>query len=365
MKLVENIKAILLGDTSKTTPPQRTKRLSHDIKRNYQYRVELNLNEFKVAIDSAEMQGYYNRKLLYQIYEQILKDSHLASQIRTAKAKVINQEILISKYGEKDIESTALLETPWFNDFVDLAMDVEYWGHSLIEFGRLNDKGRFDKVELIPRLNVRQEHGVIVDDYDSEKGIDYRTHATRFALLEFGDPYDLGLLELAAKEVIVKNYARTDWSQASEKYGMPLLKILTESQDYNEIDKMEAMAANFGSNGYVILNKNDDAEIIQADRKFSKIYQEHISLCDSQISKLINGQASTSDEKSYKGAAGVHERLLGRYTKARLRSIQHLVNGRLIPFLIAWGYPLSGCRFSYQALASNRAHRTFIKFGDS
>ena len=38
---------------------------------------------------------------------------------------------------------------------------------------------------------------------------------------------------------------------------MPLLAIRTETDDKDEIDNMEAFAANFGSNGYIILNKED------------------------------------------------------------------------------------------------------------
>lgn len=342
---------ITLATGAKNEPdqkPVKKKRLSPKLKRNYHYRVELDLDNLKNAIDAARMPDFPNRELLHIIYDLISKDSHLASQIRTAKQAVQQSDFYLTKDGKPDEKATDLLKTKWFDQFISYALDAEFWGHSLIEFGQLNSEWRFESIQLIPRLNVVQEQGIVIVQPGDMKGIDYRKAATQLALIEVGEPYSLGILELAAKEVIVKNYARTDWSQASEKYGMPLLKIRTDSQDDSEIDRMESQAANFGSNGYVILNMDDDAEII-ADKGTDryKIYQENINVCDAQISKLINGQTGTSDEKAFVGSAEVHERILNDYTIARLRRMQHLVNNKLIPFLIYWGYPLDGFRFQY------------------
>lgn len=325
------------------------KRVSHKITRNYQYRIELDLDNLKAAVDAARLPDNPQRENLYIIYDLISKDSHLASQIRTAKQTVQQSGFFISgKDGKPNKEQTELLQQGWFDDFIDLALDAEFWGHSLIEFGQLNQDKRFIDVELIPRLNVIPEEGLVVARIHDRVGIDYRKVMTRFALIEVGGKYDLGLLELASKEVIQKNYARTDWSQASEKYGMPLLKIKTETQDTKELDRMESSAQNFGSSGYVILGQDDDADII-ADKGTDryKIYQENINLCDAQISKLINGQTGTSDEKAFVGSAEVHERILNDYTLSRLRRMQFLINSKLFPFLTWWGYPLESAKFQY------------------
>jgi len=351
MKIFDNIRTIMLASKKEEPATQAKKRISTGLKRNYQYRIELTLEQFKNAVDASTMIDLYDRKLLLTIYTQAMKDSHLASQIRTAVYSVMQSEFYLSKTNNPDTKATDLLQTGWFDEFVRLALDAEFWGHSLIEFGQLNAEGNFDTVQLIPRLNVRQEVDMVVAEYNDTKGIAYRDAATKLALIEIGEPFDLGLLELATKEVIVKNYARTDWSQASEKYGMPLLKILTESQDDKEIDRMEDMAANFASNGYVILNREDDAEIISAkNTDFHQIYKENIALCDQQISKIINGQTGTSDEKAFVGSAEVHERILNDYTRNRLRRMQHTINNKLLPFLVFWGYPLDGYKFYYTDL---------------
>ncbi len=343
----------MLSDKNSDTPTESEhskskKRLSKGVKRNYQYRVELDLNLLKAAVDAARMLDLYNRDTLYRIYEQVLKDAHLAAQIRTALFNILQTDFYLAKDGKPDTKATELLQAEWFDEFVKHVIDAEFWGHSLIEFGQLNKQGLFEEVNLIPRLNVRQEFGLIVPEYHYTTGVDFRENATRFALIEIGDMFDLGLLEIAAREVIMKNYARSDWSQASEKFGMPLLKILTDSQDEKELDKMEAMASKFAANGYVILNRDDDAEVVStSNTDFFKIYQEHIMLCDQQISKIINGQTGTSDERAFVGSAEVHERILNDYTRSRLRRTQHIVNNQLLPFLMWWGYPLKGYKFQY------------------
>lgn len=344
-------KLLTLATGAKNEPektPGKKDRVSIKLKRNYHFRIELDLDNLKSAIDAARIPEFPNREMLYVIYDLVSKDSHLASQMRTAKQAVQQSDFVLLRNGKPDEKLGEMFKTEWFDSFINYVLDAEFWGHSLIEFGQLVNKS-FDDCKLIPRLNVVPEHGIVVMQPGDMRGIDYRKALTQFALIEVGDPYSLGILELAAKEVIVKNYARTDWSLSSEKYGMPMLKIMTESQDSDEIDKMESQAANFANNGYIILNKNDEAEIIaDSNTDRYKIYQENINVCDAQISKLINGQTGTSDEKAFVGSAEVHERILNDYTFARLRRAQHIINNKLIPFLTWWGYPfIEGDKFVY------------------
>lgn len=331
--------------------PAKNKRLSTKLNLNYHNRVELSLENLKNAVDQAKYPDYPNREMLYEIYEQIRKDNHLASQVLTAKQAVLKSDFFLSKDGKKpDENATEYIKTKWFYNFIAYAIDAEFWGHSLIEFGQIVN-GEFKEVKLIDRLNVIPEFGMIVSMPGAVKGIDYRKHAVEFALIEVGDRYDLGKFELAAKEVIVKNYARTDWSQSSEKFGMPRLVILTDTQDQDELDKMEYQAANFAANGYVILNKDDEVELLNdASTDRYKIYEAGISKSDEYNSKLINGQTGTSDEKAFVGSAEVHERVMDDYTESRLRSLQFVVNDDLIPFLVAWGYPLKGQKFFFSDL---------------
>jgi phage gp29-like protein len=349
----KNISAWLNKTSKSNNEPVETKkkRISHKITRNYHYRINLDLDALKIAVDAARDPDHPKREELYTIYDLIATDSHLASQLRTAKYAVQQSEFfLVDAKGNEVKDKSELLKTKWFDTFISLALDAEFYGHSLIEFSQLVN-GVFEDTELIPRLNVIPEQGIVIMNLYDTKGIDYRNNATRLGLIEVGGHYNLGLLELAAKEVIVKNYARSDWSQASEKYGSPMLKIKTDTEDPKELDRMETSAANFSTSGYIILGMDDDAEIIAPKSSdFYKIYMENAKMCDAQLSKLINGQTMTSDDGSSYSQAEVHERILNDYTLARLRRMRFLVNKQLIPFLVYWGYPIEGLKLQYRDL---------------
>lgn len=313
------------------------------------------METFRLAVRAAKNIDNPNRIRLYQIYEQILQDSHLFSQMRTAKLSVLKSDFELLKNGKADEDAKSLLTTSWFDNFVDLALDSEFWGHALIEFSLLND-GLFEHVKQIPRYNIIPERSIVVKKAGDTKGISYNNKQTQWALIEVGDIYDLGLLEQAAREVIFKTYARNDWSVSSEKYGMPFLKITTDTHDSKEIDRLEDMAQNFAASGYVILNNEDDAEIVQSrETDFYKIYLENIKHCNENLSKLINGQTMTSDDGSSYSQANVHERILNDYTFSRLRRMQHIINNQLLPFLTDWGYPLADYRFQYTDLLPQKA----------
>jgi hypothetical protein len=210
------------------------------------------------------------------------------------------------------------------------------------------DDGLVSHCDIIPRYHVSPEFGIIKINMYDVTGIPFRD--LKLNILEIGEKYDLGILRIAAKEVIWKTFSRTDWSQACEKFGMPFLTIRAESPDPAELDEMENMAANFGTNGYVILNKQDEVDFksVTGNGTLHEIYKESALFCDEQISKLINGQTGTQDQKSFVGAAQVHERILNDYTKTRLQKIQNIINNKLFPFLIENGYNLKGLKFVFE-----------------
>jgi phage gp29-like protein len=324
-------------------------RVSFRLKRYNPVRIDLEMARLKLAVQQAQNVDNPNRLNLYAIYAETLKEAHLLSQVRTAHYTVQQSKFTIVDAAENERpELHNLFEANWFTDFLTHALNAEFWGFSLIEFGTL-ENGEFKDITLIPRQNVLQEFDTVKIDPMDTKGIVYTDNATKLFLLPIGDKYDLGLLEVAAKEVISKNYSRTDWGRASEKFGMPLIAIRTDASNPKELDQMEEMAANFGSNGYVILNKDDEIEIktMSAGESFYKIYKDNADFCDNQISKLINGQTMTSDDGSSYSQANVHERILNNYTRSRLHRLQNIINTQLFPFLIFHGYNLTGAQFRF------------------
>jgi hypothetical protein len=175
-------------------------------------------------------------------------------------------------------------------------------------------------------------------------------------LLEFGEKYDYGCLLEAAYNVIFKFYSRSDWSRASEKFGMPILNIAADTNNDTELDRLETAAANFGTDGYIITQKGDIATILERQAsKVHEIWLESIKYGDEQISKIINGQTGSSDPKAFVGAANVQERTMEDFTLARLQAIVDEMNEKVIPYLRLKGFPIAeNLYFDYPSLIRER-----------
>lgn len=338
-------------DLQKKISPQQKRSMGYRLRRQYVWRIKAEMKKFRSALQAAENPIQPRRELLYAIYRQIELDDQVITQKRIATATVRNSIFEIRDKKENAIKEDKLLfERPWFRNYLKLAVETEFWGHTLIEFEPPKD-GEFKHLVCLPREHVRPEYGDVVTNVNDQEGIEFRANPQFKFLIEIGTPHDLGLYQIVATPYIRKIYSDTDWSLYSEKFGMPLLAIQTSSMNEKEIDKKEEMAKNFGTNSYLILDDMDQVQIIEKQANNGhQVYHERILMADDQIAKTINGQTSTSDKQSFVGSAEVHERILNELTKDRLTDIQDDINFALIPFLISHGYPLQNKKFQFLEL---------------
>jgi len=318
---------------------RKRKRYSHHVQQlQYPVQAEIGQDKLRHAINAAENPHHPDRYMLLQIYKHIMRDLHLKSQIRTAIYKVVSTPFEVLQAGVYNEGLTRLLQSKWFEDCCKYYLQAEFWGFSLIEFQPLKETemGKtVDKVVLMPREHVRPEsHEILLNPRDS-KGIDYTMKPLDRVYLPAGDPHDLGLLCDAAKYVIYKNYALSDWARSSEKWGDPMLVIQSASDDEEENREKAEAAANFGNNSWMLADDQDKVSLLERNAQGSAhlIYRHLKDDMDQENSKGVNGQVATSDEKSYVGSAEVQERLLNDYTLARLRGLYYWVNKELFPFL--------------------------------
>lgn len=358
MSVWNNIKGIFIKDEPDTiaqsfdAPTSDNKKgIVHKLSRSFNYRVKLEMKLWRSAVDEAEDEMRPRRNELYRLYHRALEDDHLLSQVRTAVFTVRSGSFKILKNEAEVKEKKSLFQKPWFRKYLKLAVLTEMWGHSLIEFFPEKEGGEFSQLELIPRLHVRPEYSEIVLNTTDENGFSFKKSPVNKYLIELGDRKDLGLLKVASRTVIRKDYSITDWSQRNERYGMPTLVIKTSSQQKEELDEKQRMAENFGSNGWVILDDNDEVDFKESSQAFSyQTFKDLADRTDKAISILINGQTGTTEEKAHVGSAEVHERILNTYTKDRMQQIQDDINYKLIPFLVRNGYPLEGHFFQFTDL---------------
>jgi SPP1 gp7 family putative phage head morphogenesis protein len=281
----------------------------------------------------------------------VLRDAHVLSQLRTLRHKITASDYkIIDSLGREDAtKKEAIFDEPWFVRYLNIWVDTYFWGHSLVEM-HIEKDGNISNPWLVPREHVHPWSGQLVVNTGDTKGFPYREKPYTKTLIEIGEPEDLGLLLVVAREVIWKSYARTDWSRFSEKFGMPQVVIKANTTLESELDKKEEYARNFGTTGYLILDDEDEVTLLEKANTDYKLYLEQARFCDEQISKVIVGQTGTADEKSFVGSAEVHERTLDTYIWAMLRAAQFHINKELIPFLQENGIPVAGYRLKFDDL---------------
>lgn len=333
-------------------------RPSFRIQNVYKYRVAMQMDVLRDAIIQAQNPINPNRTNLISLYDQAVKDAHLAGIIRNLNNIVLGQPFLICNTESKapDTQRTELLNRPWFDKFTRYALQSSLYGHSLVQFGELDTplsklvSKEFSYVSLVPREFVIQEKKMFRPSLNVFTGPRYDEAPFNRWVLEIGDPFDLGFLESATRQVIFKRFAEEDWATRSERFGMPVISIKTNENRQEELDKIEAFAANVGRNGYVIVQGTDEVDLLESSSTGSAtdMYKKRIEVVNEALSILILGQTMTTENGSSQSQGEVHERIMYELVEYEMRCFQQYVNFTLIPFLISHGYPLQGFSFVYK-----------------
>lgn len=343
---------IILSISRKNKPEEQKKsRKSGTITRQPVDKGVMKMDALLLAVDNAIDRENSDRIDLLSIYRNAWKDPQVIAEREKADAFIVAEPFEVIEKGSVSKEKTELFRRPWFVDFLTYSMHVEFWGYTLLEFGPQDDKGEFIDVKVFPREHVKPFKKLIVVNPQDSEGVSYENNETEFFLISLGDPEDLGKLETIAKEVIWKSFSRSDWSEFNERYGKPFLEYETDTDNDTELDKKAEAVQNAGSNRWMIHGTEEKVTVHQVSTvSAGKNFENSARFCDEQISKLMNGQTGTSNEKSYVGAAEVHERVLSSFNKARLLRVQNIINYRLIPFLTEHGYPVADCHIEYPIL---------------
>ncbi len=300
-----------------------------------------------------------NRGTLLDIYTDCLVDLHLTGCIGQRKGKTLQKRYrLVGKDRNENSEATKLLEREWFYDFVGLALDSRFFGHSLIQLGDVvsSDSGpRFDGVTLIPRKHVVPEYGVITrEPCDNWRGgLSYRDGDFADWVIEVGDPYDLGLLLKCAPQCISKKNMLAFWDKFGEIFGMPMRIFRTNTTDAGEISRLENTADRMGEAPWAVLPDGTDFEIKESSRGDAyNVYDRRVDRCNSEISKGILMQTMTIDSGSSLSQSETHLEIFEDVVEADARMIRNVINDRLLPLMVKHGFPVAGLQFEWDDAAT-------------
>lgn len=296
------------------------------------------------------------RAPLYDIYTDSLVDGHLSGIVGQRRGKTLGRGFkLIDDKGAENAEAMQLMQRQWFYDFLSHALDSIYWGHSLIEFGEVirDEKGMlFSGVQLIPRKHVIPEYGVILRDQADEikKGIPYREGIYAPFLIEVGKPNDLGLLLKASLKYLSKKNVEAFWDMFCEVFGLPIRIAKTTSGNKKDLDQLGQTVNEMGALMWAVIQDGTEIEIKETSRGDAyQVFDRRIARLNSEMSKAIIQQTMTIDNGSSLSQSETHLEMFEQACLADARLMQYLINDKLLPLMIRFGFPMTGLTFEWDS----------------
>jgi hypothetical protein len=317
--------------------------------------VKNDISQWRAAHQQALNVENPKRINLYNVYDFTTDiDTHVSGVVERTKLGVMQQKFkLTDKNGKENYDVTALFETPWFWQFMNLALDAEYYGNSLIQLGNviLSD-GRmfFDGVELVPRNNVCPEYGVILREQSDEpgRGVPYRSGPFRLWTVEAGNPKDLGRYLKISPHVISKKHVQIFWDNFAERFGIPIIYATTETRNDSDRVKVENMLANFGNNTWGFFPAGVKLDLLETTKGDAfKVFDERIIRANKEISIGLAGQTMSFEDGSSRAQGEVHERGFEEIKTAAATRLKFLINFQLLPRLLQHGFPVQGYTFEW------------------
>ena len=325
--------------------PRPGQRLPAIIRLTQPKRFNIDTADFMMAIKAAENVDYTQRAKLYDLYNDILLDTHLSSVIDKRKNAVLCSSIQFQRDGKPDEAINEQLFSPWFYRCVADILDARFWGFSLLQFYK---KGEWIDYDLVPRKHVEPVRKLILTRQTDLFGASWEDFEH---LLFIGGNTDLGLLARAAPWVIYKRNTTADWAQFSEVFGMPIQEYTYETDDEEARARALQDANAIGSLATFIHGKDTELQLREAGNKTgsAEVYDRFIERCNSEISKLILGNTLTT-EASTNGTQAlgtVHKKVEEAVAKADREFVLNVLNYDMTDIFAHMGINTAGGKFCF------------------
>ncbi len=333
--------------------PEKTKRYLPYTPKSIS-RVRQDINSWNSALNMYNDADYPRTYPLQLLYNEIMLDAHLTSQIENRRQQVFSTDFsLKNAKGDADEEQTLFLnKLTAYRTLTNLVIDQIYYGYSLCELSIANG---VLNVAAVPRTNVVPKTGLFFPDYTDElKTIEYRNmreYGTWILEFKTDDP---GLLNKAVSHVLFKRFAQSCWSELCEIYGIPPRVMKTNTQDNVMLKRAETMMKDMGAAAWFIIDETESFEWAKAADTNGDVYKNLIKLCSDEISLLISGAVIGQDTKngslSKDQSAQEMQWLL---VQSDMQLIEAAWNNSIIPALVKIGILKPGLTFAFDPVEDN------------
>lgn len=306
-------------------------------------RFGVDISDYMTAIRSAENVDTPNRTRLYDLYTDILIDSHLISVIEKRENAVLATKIEFWRNDKPDKTVNEQIKSPWFRRLIKDIFAARLWGFTLCQFYR---DGDWVDYTLVPRKHACPVRQIIKRNQGDSEGIPWEEYDQ---LLYVGEAEDLGLLAKAAPWVIYKRNATGDWSQFSEVFGMPIQEYIYDSDDDDSRQRAIEDARNIGSLATFVHGKDSSLNLIESGNKSGSVdvYDRLIDRCNKEISKLILGNTLTTEasDTGTQALGTVHQKAENKGSKSDQQYILDVLNYDMVDIFAELGINTAGGEF--------------------
>ncbi|MDR0413207.1 MAG: DUF935 domain-containing protein [Dysgonamonadaceae bacterium] len=308
-------------------------------------RFGIDIADYMASIRAMENVDFSRRYKLYDLYNDILMDTHLASVIEKRILAVTSSEIEFRRNGKPDEAINEQIRSPWFRRSVRDIINAQFWGFSLLQFYR---NGKWISYDLIPRKHVDPVRRVILRHQTDITGTSWNEYAD---LLFVGDKDDFGLLAKAAPWVIYKRNTTADWAQFSEVFGMPVREYIYETDDDEARQRCIEDAQNTGSLAVLIHSTESKVNLLESGNKTGSadLYERLCERCNSEMSKLVLGNTLTteSNNKGTQALGTVHKKVEDKVAQADRRFVLDVLNYEMTDIFLSMGVNTEGGEFCF------------------
>lgn len=291
---------------------------------------------------------------LYNLYDYILDDGHLTSQIENRIGDSLGASWnLKKKGGDIDQELTDLHQnSELFNEIIKQIINTRFYGHSVIELD-WKQEGQNEpvlKADLLPRQNILPKSGTFLYDYNEDKGIKYR-ELPEFGtwILEFGKPGEMGLLNKAISYSLFKRFAISCYSELCEIYGIPPRVYKTDASDPQAVARGKRMMQDMGSAAWFIIDTEESFEWAKGVTTNGDVYTNLTNLCDNENSLLISGAVIGQDTKyGSNNKDQSAQKMLQKLVLADMAMVEMYMNSKVMPALARIGVVPADYEFHFE-----------------
>ncbi len=284
---------------------------------------------------------------LQDVYHDVMLDDQLTTVTESRKLRIINKELVVyDKNKNIDQKKTDLLnDQEWIFDFLNMSLDSIFYGYSLIHLRtakNLTGQTIIKEPYLVPRGYVSPFNKLILsNENDPSTGVEFERFNRELIYAKMYN--EVGILEKAAPLTMLKRHSWGSWDEFEQIFGVPI-RVAKYALGNDKIKKeIAGWLEEMGTAAYGVFPKEVEIDIIENQKTDAyNVFLKKIERVDEGLAKLILHQTGTTDEKSFVGAAQVHENTLHQVTMADERKLKLILNGSLKYALNYWGYGFDG-----------------------